>query len=583
MEPKSGQNRMRVGAALLTALVVIQGRASAGDASPLPAVPKLGADGTLRPNVGPPPPPSGMDPKGNPIPLAPEPPDRPGGASNSYYSTCGGTHPPVKYSFPSYNDYQNKDGSYGLTDEAKKYFESPEYKKYAEELNKYKQDYAASPGTYGKVDPKTGERISSGFVEDEDGPAFSATVKTVRLDRDPNKDLASWLRGVQYHEPVRAVTFEGGAEGATSLEVPQAGPAATASYYGKLVGMLDPSVQANAPAPLKLLETLEVLWEAQWRRNLGFETDPGAKQLSLDLERARRSSQAAVRNLEGLLKRSLGDEVAKLQLHEQVAFASREVEASAAKEATLRVLLDRRMLFIRALVDLVRLAPDGGFGPTFAEANPNSVQAAAGKILAQIGPMCARTLWQGLARDLQWLVAQEGAAAEVKTGSEYLRRKQAVDAAQALLLDPRLDGLGAICDFIREYPVAPAEVLRKAFELLDKLGTLTLRPETLTTLPQLLAHLKNQDAGVAERARWMLLRIMGLRSGKVSLEETIRHLGPLVGSGDRQVAEAALAFLNYHTGQQLGAEPQAWAALHEKMKAERERIKAEKEKAAAHK
>lgn len=558
--------------------------ARAGDATALPPLPGMGPEGNLRPNVGPPPPPSQIDSKGNPIPPPPEPPARPSGNSNTYYSTCGGTHPPVKYSFPGYSDYEYKDGKYQLTDEAQKYFDSPGYKKYAADLSKYKTDYAANPGTYGEVNPATGRRVDSATAQEleedeESGIGLSGSGKAVRLDRNPKKDLATWFRGLQYHDPVKAVTFEGPAEAATALEEPQAGPGATASYYGKLVGMLEPSVQANAPSPQKMLETLEILWESQWRRNLGLDSDPTAKQLALDLERAARGVESARRMQAELLRRAASDELVKLQLHEQIASAGRELQATAAREGALREQLERRMLFIRAIAELLRLAPEGGFGPTFTEANLKAVQASAGKVLAQVGPLAAGTVWQGLSQDVLWLERHKAEAG--KATDEFLRRRQAAEAEQALLQDPRLDGLAAVADFLRAQPVAPGCVLRKAFELLDRLGTLCLRPETLAALPRLMEHMKHEDGDVAERARWVLTRVLSARAGKVSMEDSIGHLAPLVSSSDKELAEAALNFLNYHTGQNLGRDPQAWLALQQRMRTEREKIKAELAKTAA--
>ena len=399
---------------------------------------------------------------------------------------------------------------------------------------------------------------------------------------NPLEDLASWLRGSKYHERFSSSIFETEPEPTTNLENPLAGPGATSSYYGKLVGMLDPSAQANAPPPLKLLESLELLWASQWQRNLGFDADPESQQLAHHIERAQQEAHAAQRSLTGLLKRIAACEATKLQLHDQIASAGRLIETAAANLAGLRAQLDRRMLFIQAIADALRLAPDGGFGPTLREANWKAVQASAARILARIGPLSAETVWKGLALEVAWLAEHENIGVE-NTSDMQVRRRQATEAAQALLLDPRLDGLGAVCGFIREYPLAPPSVLRKAFELLDRLGTLNLRPETLATLPQLLAHVKNAQPGAAERARWVLLRILGVRAGKVSMEDAVRYLAPLVEAQDMQLAEAAHAFLNYHTGQNLPRDAQAWLALHQRMKTEREKIKTEQDKVASRK
>ena len=416
--------------------------------------------------------------------------------------------------------------------------------------------------------------------ETDDRNGATASSQAARLDRDPLQDLAAWSRGSPYHEATPPAVLESTVEAAESLENPLAGPAPSTSYYGKLAGMLDPAVQAQAPGPLQMLSSLDFLWEHQWRHTLGFAIDPGSKRLAADLERAERAAREARERLTGLLKRAAACAVSKLQLHDQLAFAARENESAADKVDGLRAQFDRRMLFIQALTAVLRLAPDGNFGPALLQLQAPATQASAARVLAQVGPLSAETVWKGLALDMAWLAEHESVGAG-KAGDEPVRRRQAVEAAQALLLDPRLDGLGAVCGFIRENPVALSAVLRKAFELLDRLGTLNLRPETLATLPQLLAHVKNEKPGVAERARWVLLRILGVRAGKVSMEDAVRYLAPLVEAQDMQLAEAAHAFLNYHTGQNLPRETQAWLALHQRMKTERERIKTEQDKVAS--
>lgn len=552
--------------------------------NPLPGTPTLGGDGNLRPDVGLPQTPGPVPTVGeggkvrgaqDPGPR-PTPPPVPSEAAVTYYSTCGNSHSPVygKISgddLGKYGDYYSKEydsGSSGMkqNEEARNYYNSKEYKDYKEKEKQWEKDNRNFEASKDRDTANKPNTLGSGMI-------------SAQLQRDPKQDLALWMQGCQYHEPVNSITFGGGTpELNASLDDPITGPALTASHYARLVSMLNEDAQKQAPSPKELVLAIEVLWEGQWRRNLGFDADPTSRQLAADLERAANDTHEAKRRLEGLSKRSDASDAEKFQLMEQRAFAVKELERCQAKEQPLRETLDRRMTFIRAMVNLLRLAPDGGFGPTFAEvAEPKSVQASAAKILAQIGPLTAGPIWQGLCEDLSWLRQVKGGN-EIRPGKDIHNHTMAAEAAEAALCDTRIDGLAVISEFLVSNRPAPAVVLVKAMELLDKQGTKALRAEALTALPRVIALRKHEDPEVAERAKWVLLRLLGVNGGKASMEDAIGTLAPLLKESDGQLTEAVWQFLKANTGQPLAKDAQAWLDLQKKMSAEREKAEAEKKK-----
>lgn len=510
---------------------------------------------------------------------APVPPRAPADAALTYYSTCGGAHSPVSYTysgdsleklgrfFSDQKEYDNGQSGVSMNEEARQYLKSKEYQDYKQAFDKWAReksqfDMARATESPGQEQPNT---LGSGMI-------------SAKLDRNPMKDLSAWLEGAAYHQDNLTIQYEqGGAELTSSLEDPLTGPALTASHYGKLVALLNKETQEAAPAPKDLIANVAGFWEQQWRKNLGFDADPSSRQLALDLERAMTDSAHARKRVEDLRKRSNAGELEQLQLAGQRAFAAKELEKNLSREAALRELLQLRLTFIKAIVNLTRLAPDGGFGPTFREtADPKALQQATGKILVEIGPLAANSLWQGLCEDVSWLAGLNGFT--IATPQEVDARTQSAEAVQALLCDARVDGLTVIADFLVKSPSAHPATLRKALELLDKLGTKTIRPEALATLPQVIALRKHKDPGVSERARWTLLKLLGLRDGKASMEDAIGAVAPLLKEDEPQTVDAAWNFLRSNTGQNFSRDAQAWLELHRKMVAERRKIEAERER-----
>lgn len=569
--------------------VLLAGAALFAAENPVPGVPVLQPDGGNRMGIGLPqtpasPPVAGEGGKikgpdlSDPGP-APVPPRAPADAALTYYSTCGGTHVPVSYTysgdslermsnyFSSQKEYDNGQSGVSMNEEARQYLNSKEVQDYKQAYDKWargKSQYEATRGMEGSPQERP-NTLGSGMV-------------SAKLDRNPMKDLSAWLEGGAYHQDNLTIQYEqGGAELTSSLEDPLTGPALTASHYGKLVALLSKEAQAAAPAPKDLIASVAGLWEQQWRKNLGFDADATSRQLALDLERAMTDSAHARRRTEDLRKRSNAGELEQLQLAEQRAFAAKELEKHLSREAALRELLHLRLTFIKAIVNLTRLAPDGGFGPTFREtADPKTLQQATGRILTEIGPLAAGPLWQGLCEDVSWLAGLNGFT--IANPQEVDARTQSAEAVQALLCDARVDGLAVIAGFLAKSPHAHPATLRKALELLDKLGTKTIRPEALATLPHVIALRKHKDAGVSERARWTLLKLLGLRDGKASMEDAIGAVAPLLREDEPQTVEAAWNFLRANTGQHFSRDAQAWLELHRKMAAERRKVEAEKER-----
>ncbi len=98
------------------------------------------------------------------VPPAPEPPPPPPGVAEAYYSTCGGSHPPVQYvvSKVSPTDPRYK--------EVEQYASSPAYRQYEQDLAEYKKKYGKDSGPYGKVDSKTGRRMERSAMRREHTP-----------------------------------------------------------------------------------------------------------------------------------------------------------------------------------------------------------------------------------------------------------------------------------------------------------------------------------------------------------------------------------------------------------------------------
>lgn len=586
-------------------------------------------------------------------PPAPVPPPPPPGLAEAYYSTCGGSHPPVQYVVSNL-----KPGDKGY-DELMNYARSPEYRRYLNELVEYKKEYGSDPGTYDEVDPRTGsdlnsasdtkdgrsvtdderkakrERLKERKEKDEssgarepEGPVNSTpyqqetTDETAsadpdgsmnapagnptgiaasapkrfagfqtdggnvirgpktglaggpnaqKVERDPKQDLAQWLRGFLYHEAVNPVTYAGEPETAVSLEHPDAGPEPSSSHYGMLVKMMELDDQAAAPSPKEVLDGLYGFWQTRWRRTLGFESDPSSKNLIADLEQASKAAAAAQKRVTELKRRVESDADARGRLQQQVAAAERELKSAQAAEKERVDRLFRRLDFVRTVSALFRLAPEGGFGPSFEEVSHEELQSQAGRILTDIGALAGNVTWKGLASDLLW-IDRYSRSGESQSSDALRRRVAATNAAEKLLKDRRLDGLTAVCDFLASGQPADAVVMRKAFELVDFLGTKMLNAEVLRALPALLQIAKGPDEAVAKRARLLVLRVLGIREGRASLEEPLLVLAPLVKDPDAELARATVDFLQRFTGQSFGADAKAWLKLQAQMASERRKL-----------
>lgn len=422
--------------------------------------------------------------------------------------------------------------------------------------------------------PGDAELAEEADAGEADAPAPKARAREKRV-HPAMADLALWMQDGLYNEPSHAIQYEAmEPELNSSLEDPTTGPALSSSHYAKLVSMLSEGARITPPSPKDLVAGIEALWEAQWRRNLGFDGDPSCRQLIGDLERAMLDARAARQRLENLNKRAESNDLEKFQILEQRSVAAKDCERFQARESALKEVLERRLTFVRAIAALLRMAPNGGFGPTFQEtADPQAVQASAAKVLAQIGPFAAETVWEGFVEDRAWMRMVQGGAS--RPDREVRHRNLACTAAEALLCDTRLDGLCVLSEFLASEKPAPAVVLAKALELLDKLGSKKLRAEMLAALPRVLALRKHEDNEVANRAKWVFLHLLDTRGGKVSLEDTIGFLAPVLKDSDPQFSEAAWQFLMANSGQRLPKDPDAWLNLQKQMISQREKAEAE--------
>ncbi|MCZ7647694.1 MAG: hypothetical protein M5U26_20965 [Planctomycetota bacterium] len=445
------------------------------------------------------------------------------------------------------------------------------------------QNPAATPATETPPPETAADGIRSGpdsfmgyNVAALEGGVGGSGLQAIRLSRDPKQDLSRWFRGFLYHDEVQQVTYEDAPEPNSALGDATAGPAASNSFYGRLVNMLELDERSAPPAPNEMLKSLDGLWKDRWSKTLGFSSDLGGRRLAGDLQRVQDEVRAAQRELDRLSKERPEEKAAQVKVQDQTEFQKTRLAAAELKLKGLRAQLKDRLAFVEAVSALLRLAPEGGFGPTFFENDLESVQQSAERVLADIGPLAAREVWAGLADDLNWLAGHPADAACVLTQQERTRRLLAVSAGEKLIKDPRMGGLDAVCDFLKEVQDPPPAVLRKSFELVDILGSKQLEPVVLAVLPSLLRHLESKNEQVSSRARWVLLRILDIRAGKASMEETIGVLAPVLKDKDQELAGAAEAFLTYHTGQKHGRNANAWLGLKKRMEAERKKAEAKR-------
>ncbi|MCK6473669.1 MAG: hypothetical protein L6R28_18240 [Planctomycetes bacterium] len=494
---------------------------------------------------------------GDVVPPPPEAPPLPPVLTEGYYATCGGIHVPIQ---PLAQRTTEEVGEYV------RYRAAREYQRYVEELSVYGERYRGLKETAAAAEEESkgakGEPAEIGSETPLGGPEVK------KVGRDPKHDLARWLRGSLYHQGFLLPVYGGEGETAVSLEEPDAGPAPSSSLYGNLLAMLDLENAAGRPGPKQMLEGLEALWQARWRRALGFESDPTCRLLAASLDRAAKATAQAQARVGDVQRRVDEDPGARSRLQQQLAFSEKELAAAQEREAELRVQFERRRAFVDAITLLLRMAPDGGFGPAFDEVPGAVVQGGATKILVEIGPMAGAAVWKGLAADLAWIerYAKSGASRESAMLQRHVRGAL---AAEELLRDRRVDGLATVCDVLVAGEAADAVVLRKAFELVDILGTRELNADVLRVLPPLLDLRRNPDEGVANRARLLLLRVLGLRTGRASIEDALGVLAPLVKDDDEELARATVKFLEHVTGQALGPDPKAWLKFQAHMAAER--------------
>lgn len=435
----------------------------------------------------------------------------------SYYSTCGGSHPPVQYTI------QIREYKSGASDE---------------ESSFYGYDLYST-------------------ADDGGLRGFSA----VPLQRNPRQDLARWMRGSLYHEDAAVPEYGTDPETATVLREPEAGPQATNSHYAVLASALDAGGASAALGPAELLGALDTLWATRWRAALGLDEDPQSRLLLEELRLAELDAAACVVPESGNSPES-GLSAARIREIERRVFLAKEKQRLDAKIAGLRERLQQRQRFAGALVALLRLAPDGGFGPTFEELDSQPLQAAAGRILVDLGPFAAEGLWKGLKTDLEWL-----ARCEHERGPAQTRRILAADAAERLLRDRRLEARAVLAAEWRGPVRLTTAAAIKSCELLAALGADTLYADVLETLPALLQQSTHPVPEAARAARLTLLRILEVRGGKASMEETIGTLAPILSGSDAELARAAHAFLNAHTGQNLPAQSEPWLQLQARMEA----------------
>jgi len=472
-------------------------------------------------------------------PPPPSPPPYGGGTSNfeeSYYGTCGGGHPPDYIIVKPSESYRQ-------------YLASKEYKDFEKRLDAWEARF----GTATEVRKQMEELKNLG--------------RGIAITQNPNLDLMLWIRGAPYHGQVKVPNTDL-SELASGLLNPLAGPQKFNHIYQTLSLALETG-SVPPPAPQQLLAGLENFWRNAWRANQGFERDPSGRVLLAAVFRALNEEALLTKRLNELTQKADADSTAKLELTPTLNGVKRELTEVHIKVEMLRQEMDKRVNFLQCIVELLRLAPNGEFEAFMKDLDQPALQAAAGHILCEAGLLSAPLVWTGLVQDVDWLAAHPGDGAIPEPGSERARRVMAVDAAWAVLTDPNVDGLGAVCEFFKESPAVSLAIYRKAFELIERLGMKVLKPEVLEIFPKLLALIKDPavDPALRERARTSLLRLLAARDGKASMEETIAVLAPVLKDPDPDLVKAIEVFLVAHTGQNLGRDPEAWKKLYDKMRA----------------
>ncbi len=581
-------------------------------------------------------------------PPPPIPPPPPPGLAETFYSTCGGSHPPLQYVRT-----QLSSGDEGYR-ELQQYARSPEYRRYLSDLERYKDEYFSENGGYGEVDSGSGNKVPESSTRDarhgsgadarqtrrqrlaerrrtqreqrqnqsEQGPRDTsqydyaaaqreaqATMEQRRLaaqqaqqggqdsrtppseipggpqqffgyrtggnlangantytgkmmgnmggrvNRNPRQDLATWLRGVLYHDHVHAVDYDDGPDAAAHLDKPVAGPGLHTSYYAMLVSELGMPKNVRPPQAHQVFGKMDQLWEKHWKPNLGFDQDPDCRKLLATLENAAGITSEAQKKLEALNTEARKDPSAATRLKRQVEAQAREVSLAKGREGKLRGTWIRRTGFVRAMAELLRFAPEGGFGPALATLKLEPVQAASSKILLEIGPLSAGSLWNGMLKDLKWLEAHpaidEGGkerknvsnAARRALTAEIAKRELAVKSASELLLTPKISGYSAACMALIENRSMPKSAIHKGFELIEARVSQGLDPWVVQVAAALSSFAKDPDKKLSEHARATLLKILTAPKAELDPKLVGSSMKALLCDKDGEIATEAQKFM----------------------------------------
>lgn len=396
-----------------------------------------------------------------------------------------------------------------------------------------------------------------------------------RVNRNPRQDLATWFRGFLYHQDVNPMDYDNTPEAATHLDAPVAGPCLSTNYYHLLVDALQLKKGERAPAPNKLVDSVGAFWQSHWRKNLGFSDDPSGRKLSATHKKALEAVVASRKRFRELKNEADKDRLAAMRLRTQLLAVAREAEAAARKESELRGRVLRRQHFIRAITSLLRLAPEGGFGPTFHECNQSAVQKAAHDILADVGVLAGHALWNGLVTDLTWLADPAHKSKTTATAprrgkkpvvSPEAMREKAVKAATEALSDTRIPAQPALCGFLLDPSSRLPSVLNKAMDLLEQPAEGLMTPRLLAALPRLADYAHDSNAELAARAERLIIKLLGAPKAHAADIEVVGNLAGLLKDKNTKIVEAVEGFLKRHTGKDLGKDPAAWRKAYDKAK-----------------
>jgi hypothetical protein len=193
------------------------------------------------------------------------------------------------------------------------------------------------------------------------------------------------------------------------------------THYDVLVFLLGSDAGSIVPSPSRMLRSLKSFWEGTWRKRIGLETNAA-------------KPRNAGRNWKRPDPKSSGE----------------------------------RQHFIRAMVALLRLAPDRGFGPALYRADPDALRASSAAILTEIGPETAEALWEALASDVEWLAnhpaAGSGPSRDRFAGIRRLRERSVLELRK-VFTDPSIGGFHAIATRLKDLDTTSPAVLCEALRL----------------------------------------------------------------------------------------------------------------------